>query len=60
MIVRPAAGIVSFVGTVASWSERAVIASFRIRGIGSFYYLSHALSESSFWEFELLVAVEQL
>ncbi|WP_123619261.1 sodium:proton antiporter [Halorubrum sp. CSM-61] len=60
LVVRPVAGILSFVGTAASWPERAVIGFFGIRGIGSFYYLSHALAESSFREIELLVAADQL
>ncbi|WP_418281666.1 cation:proton antiporter [Halorubrum sp. DTA98] len=60
LIVRPVAGILSFIGTAAPWPERAVIGFFGIRGIGSFYYLSHALSESSFQEMELLIAAEQL
>jgi len=40
LVVRPVAGILSFIGTAASWPERAVIGFFGIRGIGSFYYLS--------------------
>mgnify|MGYP000159195941 FL=1 len=60
VVVRPIAGILSFVGTGASWPERAVVSFFGIRGIGSLYYLSHALAESSFAEIELLVAAEQL
>lgn len=60
LVVRPVSGIVSFVGTDAPWPERAVIAFFGIRGIGSFYYLSHALAESSFQERELVIAAPEL
>jgi NhaP-type Na+/H+ or K+/H+ antiporter len=60
LVIRPLSGILSFVGTDASWPERAVIGFFGIRGIGSFYYLSHALAESSFQEVELLIAAEEL
>ncbi|WP_335999317.1 cation:proton antiporter [Halorientalis halophila] len=60
LVVRPVTGVLSFVGTSASWPERAVIGFFGIRGIGSFYYLSHALAESSFREIELIVAAEEL
>lgn len=60
LVIRPVAGILSFVGTDAPWSERAVVAFFGIRGIGSFYYLSHALAESSFQEIELLIAAGEL
>lgn len=59
-MIRPVVGILSFLGTAATWPERVVIAFFGIRGIGSFYYLSHALAESSFQERELLVAAEEL
>ena len=37
-----------------------MIGFFGIRGIGSFYYLSHALAESSFRERELLIEAEEL
>jgi NhaP-type Na+/H+ or K+/H+ antiporter len=37
-----------------------LIGFFGIRGIGSFYYLSHALAESSFKEIELLIQAEEL
>lgn len=60
VVIRPVAGILSFVGTAAPWPERFVIAFFGIRGIGSFYYLSHALAASSFQEIELLIAAEEL
>ena len=60
LVIRPVVGILSFLGTAATWPERAIIAFFGIRGIGSFYYLSHALAESSFQEVELLIAAEEL
>jgi len=60
LVIRPAVGMLSFLGSDAPWLERAVIGFFGIRGIGSFYYLAHALSESSFQEIELLVAAERL
>ncbi|WP_232702437.1 cation:proton antiporter [Halobacterium wangiae] len=60
LVIRPVVGILSLVGTSASWPERIVVGAFGIRGIGSFYYLSHALAESSFQEIELVVAANQL
>ncbi|QLG28864.1 cation:proton antiporter [Halorarum halophilum] len=60
LVVRPVTGVLSFVGSDAPWPERLVISTFGIRGIGSFYYLSHALAESSFRETELLIAAEEL
>nr|WP_245698805.1 cation:proton antiporter [Halopelagius longus] len=59
-VVRPIAGIIGLLGHSAHWDERAVIATFGIRGIGSFYYLAHALNEATFKEQELLVAAEEL
>ncbi len=60
LVIRPMAGVLSFVGTPAPWPERATIAFFGIRGIGSFFYLSHALAQSSFQELELIVAASEL
>ncbi|SFG14370.1 sodium/proton antiporter, CPA1 family (TC 2.A.36) [Halopelagius inordinatus] len=59
-VVRPIAGVVGLFGHSAHWAERLVIATFGIRGIGSFYYLAHALNEATFKERELLVAAEGL
>lgn len=59
-VVRPLAGLVGFVGSSVSLGERLVISSFGIRGVGSFYYLAHALNEASFGELELLLAAENL
>lgn len=59
-VIRPIAGICSYFGTAVPWPERAVVAFFGIRGVGSFYYLSYALAESSFREAELVVAAEEL
>ncbi|MFC6825593.1 cation:proton antiporter [Halopelagius fulvigenes] len=59
-VVRPVAGMVGLLGHSAHWAERLVIATFGIRGIGSFYYLAHALNEATFKEQELIVAAEEL
>jgi NhaP-type Na+/H+ or K+/H+ antiporter len=58
--VRPLTGFVGLLGTDLARPSRAIISTFGIRGIGSFYYLSYALNEASFREFELLVAAERL
>ncbi|WP_207541320.1 cation:proton antiporter, partial [Sabulicella rubraurantiaca] len=47
-VVRPAAGMVSLVGSPHPFGERAAVAFFGIRGIASFYYLAYALSEERF------------
>ncbi|QLG64217.1 cation:proton antiporter [Halorarum salinum] len=60
LVVRPVTGLVGLLGLDVEWPERAAIAGFGVRGVGSFYYLSHALAESSFIELELLVAADRL
>jgi len=59
-VVRPLAGIVGLLGASVPWSERLVISTFGIRGIGSFYYLAYATNEASFGEIQLLIAQEKL
>ena len=46
--VRPLAGWISLVGHPASSSEKAVIAFFGIRGLGTFYYVAYALGQARF------------
>lgn len=46
--IRPLAGWVAQVGTPAGPRERLVIAFFGIRGIGSLFYLAHALGSPGF------------
>lgn len=60
LVVRPLVGLIGLIGAPIPWAERAVISVFGIRGIGSFYYLSHAMNEASLAEIELLVAEERL
>jgi NhaP-type Na+/H+ or K+/H+ antiporter len=60
LVVRPLSGAVALVGSPLGVGERLAVSTFGIRGIGSFFYLSHALNEASFQEFELLVAAEKL
>jgi len=60
VVVRPVAGLIGLAGTSLSWDERLVVSTYGIRGIGSFFYLAHALNEASFQEAELLLAAEKL
>jgi sodium/hydrogen antiporter len=48
LVIRPVAGLLSMAGTSLAHSERRVIAFFGIRGFGSIYYLSYALSDTAF------------
>ena len=49
-VVRPLAGLVSLVGSPARHRERAAIAFFGIRGMGSFYYLAYAVTAAGISE----------
>ncbi|HYD09672.1 MAG TPA: cation:proton antiporter [Acidimicrobiales bacterium] len=52
-IVRPVAGALSMLGSRRSvGAERAALGFFGIRGVGSFYYLAHALGEARFADVE--------
>ena len=58
LVIRPLAGIIGFVGfDRAPWRERLFIATFGIRGIGSLYYLAHAMNEAEFAGAEQLWAL---
>ncbi|MFC7894371.1 cation:proton antiporter [Streptomyces sp. NPDC057381] len=48
LVVRPVTGWVAQFGTAAGPRERAVTAFFGIRGIGSLFYLAHALGAEGF------------
>lgn len=48
LVARPAAGLLSLVGSKLPWREQLVISFFGIRGIGSIYYLAFALNHASF------------
>jgi NhaP-type Na+/H+ or K+/H+ antiporter len=47
-IIRPAAGMVSLVGTDFSWRQRGVVAFYGVRGLGSIYYLAYAAGQIEF------------
>lgn len=46
LLVRPLAGLLSLVRSGQPWQYRLSIAGLGIRGIGTFYYLSHGLNNS--------------
>ncbi len=48
LIVRPAAGWLALIGTGRPAGERAVIATFGIRGLGTVYYVAYALNHEGF------------
>jgi NhaP-type Na+/H+ or K+/H+ antiporter len=53
-VVRPLSGWISLLGRREPGDERAVIAFFGIRGLGSVYYLAYALGEAPFEAPDLL------
>jgi NhaP-type Na+/H+ or K+/H+ antiporter len=56
-IVRPLAGWIGLIGAPHSMRERAVVAFFGIRGIGSFYYLAYGLNHGNFHGWDRLWAI---
>ncbi|MDB5263710.1 MAG: cation transporter [Adhaeribacter sp.] len=60
LVVRPLAALFTLVGQNISFREKVVISFFGIRGIGSFYYLSFALSKAVFPEEKLLWSTSAL
>ncbi|MDG4801684.1 cation:proton antiporter [Micromonospora sp. WMMD980] len=56
LVIRPLAGWLSLRGAPGRPAEHWVISLFGIRGVGSFYYLAYATSETEFPQAELLWA----
>ncbi len=48
LVIRPVAGWISLLGVKRPKLERAIIAFFGIRGLGSVYYLSYGLNHADF------------
>lgn len=57
VVVRPLAGIIGLLGVPVKKSEKWAISFFGIRGIGSIFYLSFALSKAEFSHAEAIWAV---
>jgi NhaP-type Na+/H+ or K+/H+ antiporter len=62
-LVRPAAGLVSLLGSGLPAGQRRTIAFFGIRGMGTVYYLAYAVTEEAFagalqvWAVAILVII---
>nr|WP_245730313.1 cation:proton antiporter [Micromonospora pallida] len=59
-VVRPLTGWLSLRGAPGRPAEHWVIASFGIRGVGSFYYLSYAITKADFPQADLVWATAGL
>lgn len=46
-VVRPAATAVTLVGSPLTATQRAVVAWFGVRGVGSIYYLTYAIAHGA-------------
>lgn len=57
LVVRPLVGWLSLLHTPTPHTERWAIAFFGIRGVGSAYYLTHALNKTEFSGAEELWAI---
>ena len=53
-LIRPAAGLIGLIGQKESLRERAAIGFLGIRGVGSFFYLSHAVNKAQFANTDVL------
>jgi sodium/hydrogen antiporter len=60
VVVRPVTGWLGLLGTRPGRLERRAIAFFGIRGVGSFYYLSHSLNQIGFSDVDRLWAIVSL
>lgn len=60
LVVRPATGMIALTGLHASRPEKATLAFFGIRGVGSFYYLAYALNHMTLAEADRLWAITGL
>lgn len=45
-VARPAAGLISLIGSKTEWRDRWVISTYGVRGIGSIYYLAYAATHA--------------
>jgi NhaP-type Na+/H+ or K+/H+ antiporter len=57
LLIRPLAGLVGLLGTALSLRQRAVVAFYGVRGIGSLYYLGYASTHVAFIDEKQLWAV---
>jgi|TARA_R100000501_G_scaffold7002_1_gene14811 NhaP-type Na+/H+ or K+/H+ antiporter len=55
-IVRPLAGMLSTAGSALSYPQRAIVAFYGVRGIGSIYYLAYAAGSAEFGRIDALWA----
>jgi NhaP-type Na+/H+ or K+/H+ antiporter len=60
LVVRPLAGMAGLARSPMPQRERAAIAFFGIRGVGSFYYLAYASNQVDFLQVEQVWAVTAL
>lgn len=60
LLVRPLAGLVSLIGWPRPRYEKLLTAFFGIRGVGTIYYLAHAMNEAVFVESPRLLGVAGL
>ncbi|HVM08535.1 MAG TPA: cation:proton antiporter [Acidimicrobiales bacterium] len=66
LVVRPLSAGISLLGGRGSAGERAALAFYGIRGVGSFYYLAYAMNEADFesprtlWTAMMVIAVGSL
>jgi len=60
LILRPVSGRIGLVGTGFSEKKKWAISFFGIKGVGSFFYLAYALTETNFFESNEIYAIVSL
>jgi len=60
LVIRPLAGMAGLARSPMPGRERATIAFFGIRGVGSLYYLAYASNQVEFLQVEQMWAVTSL
>lgn len=48
LVIRPLAGMIGLFGSAMPLREQAIVSTFGIRGVGSFYYLAYATAAAEF------------
>lgn len=48
LVIRPVCGVIALIGSACRmrWGQRAAVAFFGVRGVGSLYYLAYAIGEA--------------
>ena len=60
LLIRPIGGMLSLIGVDCSWGEKAKVAFFGVRGMGSIFYIAYAQGHAEFAEIEAVWRIASL